>query len=94
MPRQHNLARVYPPQRPARAKDLIERAEGLPARPGEKLDGRLLDEIVFRIPTGHGSDQPLSGFHVCATALSSFGDAFGGIFEVFPSFFTSFHPLH
>jgi len=47
MPRQHNLARVLPAQRAARAKGLTEGIDRLPTQPGEKLNGGLLDQGVF-----------------------------------------------
>ena len=34
---------------PPVAEDLIERADGLPAQPGQKLDGGLLDQRVFGV---------------------------------------------
>jgi len=49
MAQQHDLAHVVPSRCAARAQDLIERADGLPAQPGQKLDSGLFDQRVLRI---------------------------------------------
>ena len=41
------LGYTIPAQAATRAKDFIERADGLPAQPGQKLDGGLLNQRVF-----------------------------------------------